>query len=676
MPIYTIQVAGHKLKVQAANEADALAEANAWTPPKSKPVGAVFQPWKDFSEPVQAALDQVKRDSEWRPSARSPILALPQQIWHDVAASMNIGGALLSPLAGIANQVTGPASRALAKTGGPIYERSPAPWEAGFGSGQAPRRLEGSEAAEAIKGVLDLAAMGIRPGPKGLKPLPPKVARPAAPDVRAARAIERAKARDLAAGDMPPVAPGAMPIHQGGENLTAMADVVANSPGPGRGVIRRAVRDYEDAAVNRTKGDIARDLGGRDDYFDTLDATMASRALAAEPARQRAFAAPIDPVAFGAEISPLMSRVPKKAINYAMEIARRDGVNPNDLGIEMVRVPGRPTSETVTEMVKERVPGGGFRDVPKQREVRVEAPLEDTEFIISRPTMKTLHYIKKGIDQELEAYRNAVTGKLEVGNGLGAATAKLRSEYGQALRKANPDYDEFMQIWGDESGHVNALELGRDAFSAKGDMSSELLRRRVNEMNDVERDMFRKGVGEALIAEVRSSKGDVGALRKLLRSEENADRLALAFPDDQAFANFMESAARRVAERDVNSRLMGGSPTDPRMAARADLEAEGFDAGGAAMDAFTGDLGGAARKVAAEALKRVPRRSRSVLGDPEANLALARALTDPDEMTRVLNSLNASRARDARLRAALLRASPLLLEEGAALSEGQRTDRR
>ncbi|MBB3889475.1 hypothetical protein GGQ61_000172 [Phenylobacterium haematophilum] len=620
-----------------------------------KAAGPVFDPVKDLTRAVRPAWEAVAADVERGGGPDS------------AARLLGLGAGFLQGIT--TNQVTGPASRALATYGPRAYERPAAPWDERFG--QAPRQLSGDEAAQAIEGDLNSALMGLRAVPGAAKPLPARVAKPLEPDVRAARAIERAQARDRLAGEVSQAAPGAMPIHQGGESLTELADVLTNSPGPGRGVIRRAVRDYEDAAVNRTKGDIARDLGGRDDYFDTLDATMASRALAAEPARQRAFAAPIDPAAFGAEISPLMSRVPKKAIDYAMEIARRDGVNPNDLGIEMVRVPGKPTSETVTEMVKERVPGGGFRDVPKQREVRVEAPLEDTEFIISRPTMKTLHYIKKGIDQELEAYRNAVTGKLEVGNGLGAATAKLRSEYGQALRKANPDYDEFMKIWGDESGHVNALELGRDAFSAKGDMSSELLRRRVNEMNDVERDMFRKGVGEALIAEVRSSKGDVGALRKLLRSEENADRLALAFPDDQAFANFMESAARRVAERDVNSRILGGSPTEARRAARADLEAEGFDYRDAAGDVLTGNVGGAARKAAQAAIKSLPRKSRSVIGDPDANLALARALTDEDEMTRVLNSLNAARARDARLRAAVGRAAPLLVTGDAALREAR-----
>lgn len=309
-----------------------------------KAAGPVFDPVKDALRGLSTFTDSVGRSMD-NLSAGKPTR------WADNPA-LTAPAALLQAITG---QVTGPASRALATYGPRAYERPAAPWGERFG--QAPRQLSGDEAAQAIEGDLNSALMGLRAVPGAAKPLPARVAKPLEPDVRAARAIERARARDRLVGEVPQAAPGAMPIHQGGESLTELADVLANSPGPGRGVIRRAVRDYEDAAVNRTKGDIARDLGGRDDYFDTLDATMASRALAAEPARQRAFAAPIDPAAFGAEISPLMSRVPKKAINYAMEIARRDGVNPNDLGIEMVRVPGKPTSETVTEMVKERVPG-------------------------------------------------------------------------------------------------------------------------------------------------------------------------------------------------------------------------------------------------------------------------------------------------------------------------------
>jgi len=613
MPIYTIQVAGHKLKVQAANEADALAEANAWTPPKSKPVGAVFQPWKDFTDPL------VRAGRAMKANPGNP-LAVP--------------GLALGFAEGVGNQITAPASRALAKAGLPIYERPAAPWDSNFG--QAPRRLDGADAAAEFKGVLDTAAMGMRPGPKGLKPLPPKVARPAAPDVRAARAIERAKARDLAAGDMPPAAPGAMPIHQGGENLTAMADVVANSPGPGRGAIRRAVRDYEARAVDRTKEDIARDLGGRNDYFATQDSLISARKAAADEgmARLQDQLVTLDNDSVLALRSDLAKgAIRERALNALASpdpAIRADGARLMRLADDLL---DKPSAQTIT-----------IRDAQD----------------ISRSLLEGAN----------SAFASGNGGRGGALKDLGKA---IRTNAATPERGGFQEYGDWLKQFGDDMSREEALQLGKDVFGNK--QNAEQLRAAVDGMSETERALFQKGVGEALLAKVRGTRGDVGALRDMLRSEENADRLALAFPDDQAFANFMESAARRVAERDVNSRLMGGSPTDPRMAARADLEAEGFDAEGAAMDAFTGNLGGAARKVAAEALKRVPRRSRSVLGDPEANLALARALTDPDEMTRVLNTLNASRARDARLRAALLRASPLLLDAGAASSEAQRAGR-
>ena len=613
MPIYTIQTpGGRKLKIEAANEADAMRGARQWHAENggSKPVGPVFQPVKDFWDPMDLALRALKRNPG------NP-LAVP-----------GVGMAFAE---GIASQVTAPAARALAKAGVPIYERPAAPWDPNFG--QAPRRLDGAEAASEIKGVLGTATMGMRPGARGVKPLPPKVARPAEPDVRAAKVIERARARDLAAGDMPEVAPGAMPIHQGGENLTAMADVVANSPGPGRAAIRRAVRDYEGRAVDRTKADIARDLGGRNDYFATQDALIDARKTAADEGMSRLQdqLVTLDNDSVLALRSDLAKgAIRERALNALASpdpAVRADGARLMRLADDLLDKPG---AQTIT-----------VRDAQD----------------ISRSLLEGAN----------SAYASGNGGR---GGALKELGKAVRTNAATPERGGFQEYGDWLKQFGDDMSREEALQLGRDMFGGKA--NAEQLRMATADMSDAERLLFQKGAGEALLAKVRGARGDVGALREMLRSEENADRLALAFPDDQAFANFMESAARRVAERDVNSRIMGGSPTDPRMAARADLEAEGFDALGAAGDVFTGNVGGAARKVAGEAMKKLPRRSRGVLQDPEANLALAKALTDPDEMTRVLNALNAARARDARLRAALKRAAPLLLETGAASSEGQK----
>jgi hypothetical protein len=622
MAIFTIETpGGRKLKIEAETEEAALEGARQWhesQQPKAKPVGPVFQPASDFIDPQARA---------WK--------ALGKEVGKGADGSaLALGGPVTSFFEGISNQITGPASRALAKYGPPAYERPAAPWDERFG--EPARKLEGADAATALKGDLDTAMMGMRPGAKGLKPLPPKVAKPLAPEVRAARAIRRAQQRDLAAGAGPAVAPGALPIHRGGENLTAMADVLANSPGPGRGYIRQKIRDHEATSVDRVKGDIATEMGGKGDYFATMEAKQAERAAKAKPLMEAAFAAPIDPVVFSEKIQPILGRLPKGSLEQAYDIARRDGRNPVDIGFEV-----SPASGDIPAMVT-----------------------------VKNPTTETLHYVKKGMDQTLEQYRNPVTRELDLSGSPGAQVdSQVRKTLARTMRDINPQYDEAMKVWGDDAERINALELGRNVFSPKMDMKAERLRGMVDDLSEAAREDFRKGVGEAVLDRVRGSRGDVGAMRDILKSEEFGDRVALAFPDDQSFARFMDSAARRVAERDVNSRIMGGSPTDPRQAARADLEAEGPDMLGVMGDVLTGDVRGLGRKGAKAAIDAIPRRSRSVIGDPEANLAASKALMDEDELTALLNTLQAVRARRARLASVAGRAAPLLLETGAAQSD-------
>lgn len=626
MPIYTIETpGGRKLKIEADNEADAMRGARQWHAQNGvkKSAGPVFDPVKDAKRGLATFTDSVGRSMANLAAGRHTSLAD-----HPALAAPS---ALLQVAT---NQITGPISRALANNGPQAYEHPAAPWSDRFG--QAPRKLQGQEAAEAIEGDLNTAMMGLRAAPGGVKPLPPKVAKPAVSDVRAAKAIERAQARDQLAGTVPRTAPGAMPIHRGGENLTAMADVVANSPGPGRGMIRQAVRDYEAKAVDRTKGDIARDLGGRGDYFETQDNLIKARKTAADEgiAAIQDHLVTLDPDSVLALRSDLAKgAIRERALNALASpdpAIRADGARLMRLTDDLLDKPG---AQTIT-----------VRDAQD----------------ISRSLLE-------GANSAYASGNGARGGALK---DLGKA---VRTNAATPERGGFQEYADWLKKFGDDMSREEALQLGRDAFGGK--QNAEQLRMAVDDMSDAERALFQKGVGEALLAKVRGTRGDVGAMRDMLNSEEYADRLALAFPDDQAFANFMESAARRVAERDVNSRLLGGSPTDPRQAARADLEAEGFDAIGAVGDVFTGNVGGAARKVAREALKKVPRRSRSALHDPETNRTLASALTNEDEMTRVLNSLNAARARGARSRAIALRAAPPLLVGDSALSEGRKVGR-
>lgn len=603
---------------------------------------------------------------------------------------------------------------------------------------------------------------------------------PAAADLRVAKAIDTAITRDqgsrVAVRDS--LEPGVPPFQAGGENLTALAEIAYQSPGPARQTIREAVRAHQAKAPGEVKGDLAKSLTGRGDYFETLEGWKQNRKDLAEPLKDEAFGSQLDPAKYEAHIEPILPRVPKAAVNFAIEIAKREGRNPEELGLvalatdpptvqgpafkpspimeealgvirkrqsvktgegksliryladrggvkdlggelasmdvkqyhlqkpflrKLIKEDGdsadgaalaaweegffpefleRPTERQLLDAINEEMrgkpryaqgPDAGRADLKaaaeglerrlgeagidpaakdalarlnawEQEGLSLEAMADggtasrQPEIVIAqttRPTLETLHYLKKGMDQSLAQYRNQVTGRLDLeGQPMAAAESRVRSDLGRAMRKASDPYDRYMELWGDESGHIEALELGADVL--KTNMRAELLAPRVKKMNDVERANFRKGVGEAILYQVRTT-GDVHTMRRLLRNEEIADRVKLAFRDEGEFDAFMQAASKRVAQQDRNNRVLGGSQTSFRDASRADLEAQ---PAGAADIAETMIEATDPRSLAKKALKAIPRKDRSILGDPDLNARLGRAMSNPDEMQRLLNLLD------------------------------------
>ncbi|WP_332763904.1 hypothetical protein [Phenylobacterium sp.] len=707
--------------------------------PAAKDEGSVLQPIRDFTDPIKASISSIARGYK---TGQDPLLGA------------KLVGAPLSLLSGITNQVTGPGGRALAKAGLPIYSKTPAPWDDNFG--EAPELLQGDDAAQAFKGILDTALSAVSSGPAKAGPPAPKYARPLKPEVRAARAIAKMKELDAQAGPLPVSAPGALPVHRGGENLTAMAEVLAKSPGPGRRIIREGLRDHAAGATKRVKTDIATELGGKGDYFDTLDTLITTRKAEANSGIKAIETTPVklDENSITALRSDLAKTAIKERIQNALaspdaevraqgeRLARisddfrrgkldisEDGVvgktsftyglpdggqivgavNGKDFRVynSASGAPGQGEgTRAYADLATRAVRGGGAlqSDVEVSASAaRVYEKLAEQGFKVEKNpaatprdgggfeskgwvyrvtgapaaalrsdpmaiTLRDAQDISRSLQQSASAaYRAGDGGRGEALSGLGKA---IRSNAADPARGGVQGYAEWLKKFGDDMDSEAALELGKGIFGKGAD--APVVAKQVGDMNDTQRALFQKGVGEALLDRVRGSRGDVGAMRDLLKSEEFGDRVALAFPDDASFSRFMDSAARRVAEQDVSNRLMGGSPTYPLQAARAELEADAAgDAIGVFGDVATLNLGGLTRKGLRKLIESAPKKSRSVIGDPEANLAASKALMSPEEETRLLNLLQIQRIRRAQRLASAGRAAPPLLQTGAALPKEQ-----
>lgn len=420
-------------------------------------------------------------------------------------------------------------------------------------------------------------------------------------EIKAAEAVRRSLQRD----EIPTLSTtGAdMPFQAGGQNLTALAEVVAQSPGKGANIVRQAVRDQQAGASDRIRSEVGKATGGDGSYFARLDEAKAARRKGADEgmAKLGDHEVRLDENSISALRSDLArSAVREQALNSLASpdaAVREAGARLNRLYDDLLDKPGGQTI-----------------------------------------TVRDAQNISKSL---LDAADDAYKG----GNG---SRGKALKDLGKAVREnaATPerggfaDYGSWLKRYAEDSDAIDALEAGRNVFSGKMDVSAEALRKEFAAWPDAAKENFRVGVGEAIVAAV-NSKGGVAQARQMLKSQEFADRVRVAVPDDMSFSDFMTALEKEVVRADRNNRVVGGSPTYARQAARADLEAQGRDPLDMAAEAI--DTGLSPARLTAKGLKGVlsaiPRKDRSVIGNPAANEALGRALTDPDEMTRLLNML-------------------------------------
>ena len=441
---------------------------------------------------------------------------------------------------------------------------------------------------------------------------PPAMAPLSRQEQRVAGTIERAISRDATTPadvltQMRDLPDGALPFEAAGENLVGLGEVLAQSPGTGRTGLLGAIEQRQGRVNDRITDRLSDAFGADGNYFQTLRQSQQARSQAAR---------------------------------QGMEQIGGSSVALSDDAIQAVR------SDLSRAAIRDAAANRLASADPLEREAgaRLNA-LVDTALDNPAAAQMTV----RDAQDISYALREAASSAYASGNG---ARGKALSGLGDAIRdsakSSNKDYAKWLKSYGDASEHIEALQAGRNVFAKATDrnsMSASELADRFSKWSDDAKDNFRRGIGEALLDEVRG-KGGVTAMRRLLRSQEFGDRVKVAFPSQTSFDAFMEAAEQEVRMQTRANRVVGNSATDRRAAARADL---GEQAGVDPLDLIdlASDvtnplaLGGKALR---EVLKQIPRRDRSILGDEQLNGLLGRALTDEATMTGLLNRMEAIRA--------------------------------
>lgn len=396
---------------------------------------------------------------------------------------------------------------------------------------------------------------------------------------------------------------GGLPLDVAGPNLRGLAEVVAQTPGPGQQRVTTALNARQADAGNRIQRRIGEQMGGEGNYFATLDNSISQRRDAAKTV--------ID------QIGDQQYRPSPDAINSLRSEYARAALE-NQVALRA----GSPNPEV-------RASAERLRGV-------VNALGRDVEPNIALDVRTAQDLSRAMLDASSDAWRSSNGG---LGGLLGDIGKAVRGD----ARNQVGAYDQWLTRYGDESSQIEALELGRRIFrnaddpSADG-VSAEVLRREFSEMSDTAKDMFRKGIAEAIVARSRTSRGGVGAMRDLVKTEEFADRVRLAFPDEQAFTQFMNAAEFEVQMANTNNTVLGNSATSRRDAARQRFGAQGEEQ--AASTLANVSIPGIPLELGRQAIRATGRavsRNRSLIDNPQTNDLIGQALTDPEVLRQMLS---------------------------------------
>lgn len=222
----------------------------------------------------------------------------------------------------------------------------------------------------------------------------------------------------------------------------------------------------------------------------------------------------------------LMSRPSvKTAMNKAVGIAREEGRNPEDLGFVVTR---------------QRVPGGGWTEEVSE---------------IRTPSMQTWDYVKRGMDDVLEAYRDPTTRRMNLdtaGRAAESTRQALRRELTNTEQPWGAAYRAALDAGGDAPRVEAAFREGPNLFSSS--VNERTFRNRVDGMNEVQRSSTLSGIVDDLYNKSRNGRLNL----KQLRTAASREKLSLLMGRDAA-DDFITRLADEASLAQTGGRMAPGS---------------------------------------------------------------------------------------------------------------------
>lgn len=459
---------------------------------------------------------------------------------------------------------------------------------------------------------------------------PPKISRakPSAAQSKAAKII-----RDY----VPEAAPqGQIPIATS-DKAARLARAVTTQPTEGAAKVNQAIQKARAEAAPKMLQEVQAATGANAaDVYPTLDALNTARKSAAAPLYDEAYAVG------GMRSEPLETLLQRpsmrSALNRAARIAAEEGRNPAELGF---KAGDEIMSQTSTSSVPRIETKRGIMGEPVERTVYDQVPQFSpaTEVqSVQNPTAQTWDYIKRGLDDVLEGYRDPVTGRLNLDE-AGRAVQNTRYALRDELRAVNPKLGEAWDAYAGPTRQMAAMQRGRQLLSQNVD--PELLAARAGDLSADELAAQQLGITRAISDRLRSGNPRLIS-RQLSQNDLLQERLAAGLNDPQ-MAGAITDAAKRAADAESRFQFVtGNSQTANKL---QDIEAINDLGGGSILDVASDvaakRIGGRTvrNQVGEFVLRHWDNMRFKPLRDPEVSDILAQVLTGektPDEVVLAL----------------------------------------
>jgi hypothetical protein len=334
----------------------------------------------------------------------------------------------------------------------------------------------------------------------------------------------------------------------GSTSTQRLLDTTAQLPGE----TSRAVDDFMTGRQYRQGDRINQAAGNRlgtdGNFYQNIDQLNATMKAKAGPLYRQAYAE--NPVVNSPQVMEYLNRpAMQDAMRNATRMMRNEGVDPNQMGV-LIDDAGNVSFE-------------------------------------SMPSLQTLDYIKRGLDDVLDSYRDKTTGRLVL-NTEGRGIENLRRDYVAALDEATggPEsvYAAARAAYAGPASQKAAMDAGRRVFKADAEVTQKM----IADMAMDERAAYLEGVAKAIQDMTDKGLDASNSVRALFGTPAKRRALAAAFDDPDQFAKFQSDMLKEAAFSETKAATAKGSQTFSRLADSADMAPNLLSAGAEALTAGPG----------------------------------------------------------------------------------------